>query len=613
MTPEDSRKIKELELTLAMAIRTYNAGKPVITDQEFDQTWRELAHLDPNNKNLYHTSREIITDAVTHIHTIPGLQKAFDTKELSSFLERFKGEILTVEPKYDGVAAIYYNRANQDQLVLTGDGTTGRDITHHLQNISFRSPPWHCCTGELIIPMAKWNPEFGKNPRNTVAGWISRAQIPEPNYVLFIPHDAAHHGMEIPMAMLNDQTALAAFLMDCYLEWSALVPMDGLVIKVKDSKRRLVAGHTAYFHWSIAWKPPIQTIKTTVTAVHWNISRQGRIIPTVEYTPVELCGTTNSMATGNNAQWIIQRTIAPGTIITIGKAGEIIPRIVAWENPPAWRKVQYAPTYCPACGAMLFMDSVHLICNNEDCFPRQVQKLYWFYTPLCFDLDSIGPGACGKLLSDPDLYPILVDHPWALIVPEHFNIIGKITAVLGNALTRQYLNNLSAIQGKRDPSHFVGSLGLPNLNRKNTMTIWQHVKYGSKLTRNPQNFLNSFLQGLTIWKRNEAYLTAHFDFAPLPPPATLFYAITGQLSVPRKDMQDYLHQYGWTMKNFVSKDVSLLILGNTTKLTNKQVAAKNLKVPIITEAELPKYLNPKEKIHVHNSDRRQELHNKTDS
>ena len=107
------------------------------------------------------------------------------------------------------------------------------------------------------------------------------------------------------------------FLLDTYTEWGQIYPIDGLMIKVADEKQRLIAGTNGTTNnWSIAWKPPIQIKETTVIDIEWNVSRLGRVIPTVIYEPIELCGTTNNRVTANNAQWMKEKGITIGSIIT---------------------------------------------------------------------------------------------------------------------------------------------------------------------------------------------------------------------------------------------------------------------------------------------------------
>ena len=106
-----------------------------------------------------------------------------------------------------------------------------------------------------------------------------------------------------------------------------------LMLKVKSEKTRLVALNNGKTNnWSIAWKPPIQIKDTVVTDIEWNVSRLGRVIPTVIYEPIELCGTVNTRVTGNNAKWILEREIQIGSKISVGKAGEIIPKIISVSN-----------------------------------------------------------------------------------------------------------------------------------------------------------------------------------------------------------------------------------------------------------------------------------------
>jgi DNA ligase (NAD+) len=54
----------------------------------------------------------------------------------------------------------------------------------------------------------------------------------------------------------------------------------------------------------------------------------GYIVPVVLVEPTEIDGSTISRATGFNAKFIQENKITKGTIVTIIKAGSVIPHIV---------------------------------------------------------------------------------------------------------------------------------------------------------------------------------------------------------------------------------------------------------------------------------------------
>lgn len=320
----------ELIEKIQKANTAYSAGIPFMPDSEYDLLWQELYQLEPDNPILYHTARNTstLTGAITHRYPVYGTAKAFNAEDLRPYLMRFGSKELVIEPKYDGCAAVLELTSNGWQLALEGDGIRGSDITFLLPHIHFPFTTRHFQTVELVIPWKDWDPAYGKNPRNVVSGWTNPTRKTAPPAMM----TAVPHNFGITSQSYNYDGDLDKFnelLLHLHTEWKEIYPIDGLMIKVKDEKARLLIGTDGPRNaWSIAWKPPIQTKLTTVTSIEWNVSRLGRIIPTIIYEPVDLCGTTNQRVTGNNAQWIIDKQIKVGSTILLGKAGEIIPKIL---------------------------------------------------------------------------------------------------------------------------------------------------------------------------------------------------------------------------------------------------------------------------------------------
>jgi len=322
--------ISQLEKQISSANFAYIQNYPILTDTEYDILWQQLFRLDPENPILYHTTNNPhYSNLSMHKYQLYGTQKAFNTEDLRPFFTRFGSDQLILEPKYDGCAAVFYKQAetSQNKLILSGDGIKGQDVSRHLSFISHSSDK-PVVSGELIIPWAAWDESFGANPRNTVSGWMQREKLNSDlgSCVQFIPHN---FGPLKKLYSFSNFDHLNETLLSCYHQWSELYPLDGIMIKVFDETKRITTGNNgSYYHWSIAWKPPMQTKKTIVTDIIWNTSRAGKVIPTVCYEPISLCGTTNTKATGNNAKWIKDRGIEIGSTIVVGKAGEIIPKIL---------------------------------------------------------------------------------------------------------------------------------------------------------------------------------------------------------------------------------------------------------------------------------------------
>jgi len=311
----------------------YSAGIPFITDTEYDILWQQLYSIDPTNDLLYHTAKNNYSGGSLIIHKYPiyGTNKAFNMEDLKPFLMRFGDQQLVIEPKYDGCAAVLTQTKDGWILVKEGNGKTGEDISHLIPYINYDFQLRHFQAIELIIPDKDWDNSFGANPRNTVSGWIARKYEKPPINITAISHNFG--SLSESYNYNGDMEALNELLLTLFAKWSEIYPMDGLMLKPLDEQTRLIAGNNGQVNnWSIAWKPPIQTKETIVTTIEWNVSRLGRVIPTVIYEPINLCGTTNSRVTGNNAQWIIDKQISVGSKILVGKAGEIIPKIIKVIN-----------------------------------------------------------------------------------------------------------------------------------------------------------------------------------------------------------------------------------------------------------------------------------------
>lgn len=575
-------KISQLELDIISANQAYANGTPYLTDNEYHSLWQQLYNIDPTNKFLYHTSYDptIQSYEFKHIKPIYGTQKAFNIDDLKPFLTRFKGQELLIEPKYDGVGAVIYRTQDSYRLVLQGDGTKGKDITHHLDKIIFNQTDESYSEVELIIPYYKWTPTWGANPRNVVAGWLNRDELEHHDIIMAIPHHGSYpYGV---ITNYKDLTELNERLLFYHFEWSQDFPIDGLMIKVKDEKERLKASHNGSYNlWSIAWKPPIQTKETKVVNIQYNVSRSGRIIPKVEYEPIELCGTTNTFVTANNCAWIKEKNIHIGSKITIGKAGEIIPKIISIE--PSNQEIEL-PTLCPICKTLLTWHGRDLICTGEYCIAKLSKQIAYFYSDKGMDLKSIGEAMITELLYTDSCYQTLIKKPWALLDPDEYGILGSIHTTWGEAKTNRYLDELDNINNKKNPAHFVASLGYKNLAYKKSLAQWQQFASTHSIT----GLMKVFIMAINKWLEATGELNT-FKFTTLPTQGKT-YCITGTLSANRNDIIDYLTQYNLTFVNQVSRKISFLLLGDLKNESTKLNKAKELGVPIINEHQIKDYI-----------------------
>ena len=574
--------MEDLKTNLKQANEAYAKGLGYMSESEYHKLWKKVFEIDPYCTDLYHTGdlRTVQSHEYLHLQPIYGTQKAFDDEDLKIFLQRHKGIDLIIQPKFDGVGAIIYNTIDGYKLVLQGNGFAGRDITNKLKYIKFNEFKGPSDEVELIITLADWKDSYGANPRNTVAGMMNRDVFDMYGIVTAISH---HNTIATVNIQSADFDSIKDTLLECYAKWSKIWPIDGIMIKVADEYERLKANHNGtYYLWSVAWKPEISVAETRVTGIEWNVSMHGRIIPKIKYDSVNLCGTINSWATCNNAKWLIDKNIFIGAKIVIGKAGEIIPKIVEVLSSNG---ISSIPNVCPVCLSELKWDGVHLVCTADDCIEQVAKKVDYFYSDKGMDLKGIGKATIIELMENNlELYKLFNKTPWVLLDPISYKITMELQTVLGDVRYKAYIKSLVKIKGKKNAAHFIASLGTKNLAYKNVIKNWNLLSSISNIDKVKPEFIN----GLKTFFKARSEMK-NFKFAEMPKAVKMYYVVTGTLSVERSDIEEYLKGYHWELQKSVTKATELVIVGDSPGKT-KLKAAKKYGVKLITEEQINDYI-----------------------
>ncbi len=578
---------EELIKEIAQANAAYSTGLPFITDAEYDILWQQLYSIDPTNSVLYHTAqnRSALTGKSWHKQPIFGTNKAFNMEDLKPYLTRFGSQLLKIEPKYDGCAVVI-TKVDTDlgiAITLEGDGKCGADITHLYPFIKLPTNIRHFQSMEVIIPISEWNPEYGANPRNVVAGWLARKHDKPAEMMTAISHNDGPLFHEYTYSGNLDN--MGEVLLSLYNEWSKIYPMDGLMIKVADEKARLIAGNNGQVNnWSIAWKPPIQVKDTIVIDIEWNISRLGRLVPTVIYNPIELCQTLNNRVTGNNAQWILDKGVAIGTTITVGKAGEIIPKIIKVKNP----KTESIPIKCPKCNNFLDWEGVHLVCNGDKCIAKLIVSIAYFYSNKGIKIDGIGERTIETLLENQEIYEVLSKRPWALLDTLSYNITDKVINTLGPITCTNLFEQINQVNNTYSMAHFVAGLGLHGLAYKSSLRLCQYLKTGQINIHITDRARKAFVEAATVYTEAIKEMK-NFSFTSLPSAAKAIYCITGSLSYSRDDMIELLNTYGYEFSSSVTRETNYLVVGQDPGKLKVDKATK-YNIPQISEEQLFKII-----------------------
>src|SRR2546427_486940 len=119
------------------------------------------------------------------------------------------------------------------------------------------------------------------------------------------------------------------------------------------SERRVLAPSALKFpRWAIAYKFGAERANTRLSDIVVQVGRTGTLTPVAILEPVKLAGTTVARASLHNGDIVRNLDVRIGDVVTIQKAGEVIPQVVAVDTSArdGSERMFTMPTHCPVCG-----------------------------------------------------------------------------------------------------------------------------------------------------------------------------------------------------------------------------------------------------------------------
>ena len=171
--------------------------------------------------------------------------------------------------------------------------------------------------------------------------------------------------------------------------------IDGIVIKVNGLVTQKKLGSTSkYPRWCIAYKFPAKTVYTRLIDILFTVGRTGQITPNAILEPVIVQGSTIKRATLHNEDNVRNKDIRIGDIVSIYKAGDVIPAV---GEPLIERRTGKEVPFqmienCPICNTKLIRheDEADYFCPNQNCPARHVEGLIHFASKEAMNIEGLG-------------------------------------------------------------------------------------------------------------------------------------------------------------------------------------------------------------------------------
>lgn len=513
MEIDAKKRIDELVELLNYHSRLYYVeNRNEISDYDYDMLQNELKELEKNYPQFLRPdspTQRVGGEAVSQFekveHTVQmgSIQDVFSFEEVRRFVDTVRETIpapaFVVEPKIDGLSVSLEYHDGEFVIGSTrGDGFVGENVTQNLKTV--RSIPLSLpedlplleVRGEVYMPrgvfedLVKKQEENDeqpfKNPRNAAAGSL-RQKDPKiaasRKLDIFVFNVQRIEGRELTAhkQSLDYLKSLGFKTIPDYkrvstadeiiarieeigeVRYTLPFDIDGVVIKVDDFAQRETLGYTAKTpKWSVAYKFPPEEKNTKLLDIELNVGRTGAVTPVAVFEPIMLAGTEVARATLHNRDFIAEKNVNIGDLITVRKAGDIIPEVLCVAEKRSEGCFEF-PDTCPVCGAPLVKseDEAAVRCSDIDCPAQIFRRIVHFASKGAMDIDGLGPAIVRALL----------DNGLITSVADLYTIKKADLLELDNFKEKSAENLINAIEkSKAQPlDRLVFALGIPNIGQ----------------------------------------------------------------------------------------------------------------------------------------------------
>ena len=614
--------------------QSYYEGHPEISDAEFDELYEKFKKDFPNSNYLKLPAKGFDPNATNlqkfkHKYSTVGSISKIHSVEETNFVAPF---FYNISVKLDGSSLVLYYVDGQLERALTrGDGLYGLDVTNKVKYICpealtpkfFHEKPFTgAVRGEVVMSNCafqeykKEHPE-AKMARNVSTGLMMRKDVSEElkycDYIAYkilaVENDAMLEWWlpEVHLQLKNwgfkvvtSVTVEGEKITDDFMsqlkqrEDFNTYPTDGLVIETC-SLTSDEAGIVTYVE--VAYKFAAETKTCKVIDVKWNFSPKGKLVPVVQIEPTMMSGALVSNVSGFNYKFIMENNIGPGAEITVCRSGEVIPDIKSVTKP----SVEVASPYtCPECGELLELTKtgVDLVCSNPDCKGRKFYNRYTFIEKMAEDIKGFGEVLIQQLVDAmtecspaPEAYTeasLFFDIQHAensffqnVFTPANAEKCVKLKQLFQKPLSKEkflramnidLLGEVAAKQISSNSQLFNTLFSCDKAQLPAQLSaLGVAPVLASNIIKNIQRIRNFNAINIT-WEEDKSENI------------NKFIAVTGSLSIPRKEFEAKLNAKGYGITDNMKK-AEFLVTNDPNSGSSKNKKAKELGLYILTEDE----------------------------
>lgn len=655
----------------------YVDARPTISDQEYDALLVRLRGLVDSltDKSVISTVLDKpgsdltgYLKEVSHIRPMLSIRTEVDITEapIEEFDKRCSKYLndnyvqYIAEPKYDGIAlSLRYDSFGALQAAVTrGNGLAGEDITasaRHIKGIE-EIIDVHLGIDEIRGEIMLAKKYFDKaneirlvdsdtpfvNCRNAAAGIVRRKdpKVDLLKLMVFVPYSA--FGTNLPDTQAKTLDALnkllktheyledhiaytvtdAKGLYQAYKDLQEKRPLleydiDGIVYKVNDLSAHDKLGVSGREpRWCIAHKFSAEVAFTKLLDIELQVGPSGRITPVAKLDPIFVGGTTISSVTLSNFFQVRQKGVRVGDMVTVRRAGDVIPEITGVDPTYIRRGYQpntRAPKVCPCCGSATVRrkEEVNYYCpNSYGCSAQFTGTIERMASRKVLDIQAMG-----TVMSDILYKSGRLANPLEIfdLTKEDLRDMG-----VGPLTAAKVSSEIQKVKANEMPfSKFLLMLGIHGIGERASEKIATQVKDIFELIDRLDDLYS--IKGLTVahirdikefFSRQDIpdsaadttipmtevvkALYAKLNVTPLVrqtmgPLSGLTIVLTGSAdNISRDDLKDKIKTAGGNVASSVSKSTSLVVFGQGAGSKLKDAQKHN--VPMITYQDfLDKY------------------------